>query len=97
MKVVGNDQVKGVLKFEGAAGGREPKVIQDILREVVGKGKGVAERESRRAGVLPRWQPPDGLPRGQALSPAQAMADLREASYFAGARIAIVMRETQVS
>lgn len=45
MKVVGNDQVKGVLKFEGAAGGREPKVIQDILREVVGKGKGAGAQE----------------------------------------------------
>jgi len=45
MKVVGADQVKGVLKFEGAAGGREPKVIQDILREVVAKGKGADAQE----------------------------------------------------
>ena len=45
MKVVGVDQVKGVLKFEGAAGGREPKVIQDILREVVAKGKGAGAQE----------------------------------------------------
>jgi branched-chain amino acid transport system substrate-binding protein len=45
MKVVGVDQVKGVLKFEGAAGGREPKVIQDILREVIGKGKGAGAQE----------------------------------------------------
>ena len=45
MKVVGIDQVKGVLKFEGAAGGREPKVIQDILREVVAKGKGAGAQE----------------------------------------------------
>ena len=45
MKVVGPEQVKGVLKFEGAAGGREPKVIQDILREVVAKGKGAGAQE----------------------------------------------------
>ena len=40
MKVVGEDAAKGVLKFEGAASGREPKIIQDILKDVVGKGKG---------------------------------------------------------
>ena len=40
MDVVGKDATKGVLKFEAAAGGREPKVIQDILKEVVAKGKG---------------------------------------------------------
>ena len=45
MKVVGNDQAKGVLKFEAAASGREPKVIQDILREVVAKGKGAGPQE----------------------------------------------------
>jgi branched-chain amino acid transport system substrate-binding protein len=45
MKVVGNDQAKGVLKYEGAAAGREPKVIQDILRDVVGKGKGAGPQE----------------------------------------------------
>ncbi|CAN7723118.1 ABC transporter substrate-binding protein [Variovorax sp. LjRoot175] len=45
MKVVGPDQVKGVLKFEGAAAGSEPKLIQDILRDVVGKGKGAGSRE----------------------------------------------------
>ncbi|MBT2301991.1 ABC transporter substrate-binding protein [Variovorax paradoxus] len=45
MKVVGPDQAKGVLKYEGAAAGREPKVIQDILREVVHKGKGAGAKE----------------------------------------------------
>jgi branched-chain amino acid transport system substrate-binding protein len=40
MEVVGKDATKGVLKFEAAAGGRSPKVIQDIIREVTGKGKG---------------------------------------------------------
>jgi branched-chain amino acid transport system substrate-binding protein len=45
MKVVGPDAAKGVLKFEGAAAGREPKVIQDILRDVVAKGKGAGPKE----------------------------------------------------
>jgi branched-chain amino acid transport system substrate-binding protein len=45
MKVVGTDAAKGVLKFEGAAAGRQPKVIQDILREVVAKGKGAGKEE----------------------------------------------------
>ena len=40
MEVTGKDAVKGVLKFEAAAGGRDQKVIQDILKDVVGKGKG---------------------------------------------------------
>jgi branched-chain amino acid transport system substrate-binding protein len=40
MEVVGKDAVKGVIKFEAAAGGRGPKVIDAILKEVVGKGKG---------------------------------------------------------
>lgn len=40
MDVVGKDAAKGVLKFEASAGGREPKIIQDILKEVVAKGKG---------------------------------------------------------
>jgi branched-chain amino acid transport system substrate-binding protein len=45
MDVVGKDQAKGVLKFEGVAGGREPKIIQDILKEVVAKGKGAGAAE----------------------------------------------------
>ena len=45
MDVVGKDQAKGVLKFEGVAGGREPKIIQDILKEVVAKGKGAGPAE----------------------------------------------------
>lgn len=40
MDVVGKDACKGVIKFEAAAGGREPKVLQAIMRDVVGKGKG---------------------------------------------------------
>jgi len=45
MRTVGTDLAKGVLKFEGAASGQEPKVIQDILQEVVAKGKGAGPRE----------------------------------------------------
>ena len=45
MKVVGEDAAKGVLKFEGAASGRDPKIIQDILKDVVGKGKGAGPQE----------------------------------------------------
>lgn len=45
MKVVGPDAAKGVLKFEGAAAGRDQKVIQDILKEVVAKGKGAGPQE----------------------------------------------------
>jgi branched-chain amino acid transport system substrate-binding protein len=40
MDVVGKEACKGVIKFEAAAGGREPKVIQAILKDVVGKSKG---------------------------------------------------------
>lgn len=40
MGVVGKDAVKGVLKVEPCASGRDPKPIQDIISEVVGKGKG---------------------------------------------------------
>jgi len=40
MDVVGKDACKGVIKFEAAAGGREPKVLQAIMKDVVGKGKG---------------------------------------------------------
>lgn len=45
MKVVGPDAAKGVLKFEGAAAGREPKIIQDILKEVIAKNKGAGPQE----------------------------------------------------
>jgi len=45
MAVVGNDAAKGVLKFEGVAGGREPKIIQDIMRDVIAKGKGAGKQE----------------------------------------------------
>ncbi|MEN2977600.1 ABC transporter substrate-binding protein (plasmid) [Tistrella bauzanensis] len=39
-EIVGREQAKGVLKFEAVASGREPKIIADILSEVVAKGKG---------------------------------------------------------
>jgi len=45
MRTVGTDLAKGMLKFEGAASGQEPKVIQDIIREVVDKGNGAGARE----------------------------------------------------
>ena len=45
MKVVGGEAAKGVLKFEGAAAGREPKIIQDILKDVVAKNKGAGPAE----------------------------------------------------
>ena len=45
MRVVGPEQAKGVLKYEGAASGREPKIIQDIMREVVGKNKGAGSTD----------------------------------------------------
>lgn len=40
MDVVGRAAAKGVMKIEPCVGGREPKIIKDILAEVVGKGKG---------------------------------------------------------
>ena len=40
MDVVGREAAKGVMKIEPCVGGREPKVIKDILAEVVMKGKG---------------------------------------------------------
>jgi len=45
VRTVGTDLAKGVLKFEGAAAGQSPKVIQDILKEVVDQGKGAGPRE----------------------------------------------------
>jgi branched-chain amino acid transport system substrate-binding protein len=40
MDVVGREAAKGVMKIEPCVGGREPKIIKDILAEVVAKGKG---------------------------------------------------------
>lgn len=40
MDVVGREAAKGVMKVEPCVGGREPKIIKDILADVVGKGKG---------------------------------------------------------
>ncbi len=45
MNVIGVDAVKGILKVEVVAGGREPKIIADILKDVVGKGKGAGKPE----------------------------------------------------
>src|SRR4030095_6468220 len=45
MKVVGSEPAKGVLKVEVAASGKEPKLIQDIGREVIAKGKGAGPQE----------------------------------------------------
>lgn len=45
MNVVGAEATKGVLKFEGVAGGKEPKVIQAISNEVIAKGKGAGKPE----------------------------------------------------
>jgi len=45
MRTVGVDVARGVLKYEGAAAGTEPKVIQDIIKEVVDKGNGAGPRE----------------------------------------------------
>ena len=45
MDVVGRDQTVGVLKVEPCVSGREPKVIQDILTEVVGAGKGAGPED----------------------------------------------------
>ncbi len=47
MDVVGRAAAKGVMKIEPCVGGREPKVIKDILAEVVGKGKGRAGSQGR--------------------------------------------------
>ncbi|MAM76963.1 ABC transporter substrate-binding protein [uncultured Tistrella sp.] len=44
-EIVGREQAKGVLKFEAVASGREPKIIADILAEVVAKGKGAGPEE----------------------------------------------------
>lgn len=40
MDVVGRAQTKGVMKVEPCVSGRSPKIIQDILKEVVATGKG---------------------------------------------------------
>ncbi len=42
--IVGKDAAKGVLRFEGAAYGRDNPVIKAILDEVYAKGKGVGDQ-----------------------------------------------------
>jgi len=41
----GGEGAKGMLKFEGVAGGRDHKIIQAILNEVQAKGKGAGKPE----------------------------------------------------
>lgn len=45
MAVAGNEQCKGVMKVEPCASGRDPKPIQDILKEVVEAGKGAGPED----------------------------------------------------
>jgi len=45
MKVVGESAAKGVLKFEGVAGGQSPKLIQAIMKDVVDAGAGAGPKE----------------------------------------------------
>lgn len=44
-EIAGKDTAKGVLRFEGAAYGRDNPVIKAILEEVVAKGKGAGTAE----------------------------------------------------
>jgi branched-chain amino acid transport system substrate-binding protein len=44
-EIVGKDAAKGVLRFEGAAYGRDNPVVKAILDEVVAKGKGAGPAE----------------------------------------------------
>lgn len=43
--IVGNDALKGVLRFEGVAHGKDQPVIQAIQKEVIAKGKGSGKPE----------------------------------------------------
>lgn len=45
MEVVGKDQTVGVMKVEPCVSGHEPKIIQDILSEVVAAGKGAGPQD----------------------------------------------------
>jgi branched-chain amino acid transport system substrate-binding protein len=45
MDVVGRSEAKGVLKFTATEQGTSAKVLQDILKEVVDKGKGAGPKE----------------------------------------------------
>lgn len=45
MAIVGADQTVGVIKVEPCVSGRDPKIIQDILTEVVGAGKGAGPED----------------------------------------------------
>lgn len=78
MRVVGPEQATGVLKFEGAAGGREPKIIQDILREVIAKNKGAGSADLvgtsyYNIGVLAAALMVEGARRGLEISKGAAL------------------------
>lgn len=45
MDVVGPEQATGVMKIEPCVSGREPKLVQDILKEVVEAGKGAGPED----------------------------------------------------
>lgn len=45
-QIVGNDAAKGVLRFEGAAHGRDNPVVKAILNEVYAKGKGAGDEKN---------------------------------------------------
>lgn len=74
MDVVGKQAAKGVMKFEASAGGREPKIIQDILKEVVAKGKGAGPEAKvgtsyYNIGVMMGATMTEGLRRAFAIAP----------------------------
>jgi branched-chain amino acid transport system substrate-binding protein len=43
MNLVGADQAKGIVRFEGVASGKDPAVIKSIEDEVIAKGKGAGD------------------------------------------------------
>jgi branched-chain amino acid transport system substrate-binding protein len=45
MTIIGADQVKGILRFEGVASGKDQKLIKAIEDEVIAKGKGAGPAE----------------------------------------------------
>jgi len=93
MKVVGNEAAKGTLKYEGAASGRDPKIIQDILKDVVAKGKGAGPQDLvgtsyYNIGVLSAALMVEGvrkgleISKGAALTPQTLNEGLRSISKF---------------
>ncbi|MBX6378840.1 MAG: ABC transporter substrate-binding protein, partial [Clostridia bacterium] len=45
INIVGPDRAKGIRRIEAVAIGREPKPVQDVLRELYAKGKGAGKEE----------------------------------------------------